>query len=120
VSGCPAVLTHIYRGSEIVLIGIYLFGLKGRGPALFHCATPRFSRSSFFFRLGQADGPIFFFAIFGGLLALAFAFVANRLVRFTHVPDAIILMAAGVLIGPVLHWVNPDIFRGATQGFGSA
>lgn len=59
----------------------------------------------------------FFFALLGGLLVLAF--VANRLVRFTRVPDVIILMATGVLIGPVLHWVNPDIFRGVTHGFGS-
>src|SRR5271154_7271283 len=58
-----------------------------------------------------------FFALLGGLLVLAFA--ANRLVRFTGVPDVIILMATGVIIGPVLHWVNPDVFRGATQGFGS-
>jgi len=58
-----------------------------------------------------------FFALLGGLLVLAF--VANRLVRFTHVPDVIILMATGVVIGPVLHWVNPDIFRGATHGFGT-
>ena len=58
-----------------------------------------------------------FFALLGGLLVLAF--VANRLVRFTGVPDVIILMATGVLIGPVLHWVNPDLFRGATHGFGS-
>ena len=58
-----------------------------------------------------------FFAVLGGLLVLAF--VANRLVRFTRVPDVIILMGTGVLIGPVLHWVNPDIFRGATRGFGS-
>lgn len=58
-----------------------------------------------------------FFGLLGGLLVLAF--VANRLVRFTGVPDVIILMAAGVLIGPGLHWVNPDVFRGATQGFGS-
>src|SRR5271154_61223 len=59
----------------------------------------------------------FFFALLGGLLVLAF--VANRLVRFTRVPDVIILMATGVLIGPVLHWVNRDIFRGATHGFGA-
>jgi cell volume regulation protein A len=58
-----------------------------------------------------------FFALLGGLLVLAF--VANRLVHFTHVPDVIILMATGVLIGPVLHWVNPNIFRGVTHGFGS-
>lgn len=58
-----------------------------------------------------------FFALLGGLLVLAF--VANRLVRFTGVPDVIILMATGVILGPVLHWVNPEIFRGATHGFGS-
>jgi cell volume regulation protein A len=58
-----------------------------------------------------------FFALLGGLLVLAF--VANRLVRYTRVPDVIILMFTGVLIGPVLHWVNPDIYRGATHGFGS-
>jgi potassium/hydrogen antiporter len=58
----------------------------------------------------------FFFALLGGLLVLAF--VANRLVRFTRVPDVIILMVTGVVIGPATHWVNPDIFRGATHGFG--
>ncbi len=58
-----------------------------------------------------------FFAILGGLLVLAF--VANRLVRFTRVPDVVILMATGVLIGPLLHWVKPDIFRGATHGLGT-
>ena len=58
-----------------------------------------------------------FFALLGGLLVLAFA--ANRLVRFTRVPDVIILMATGVVIGPVLHWVNPDIFRGGTHGLGT-
>ncbi|MFY9801982.1 MAG: cation:proton antiporter [Candidatus Acidiferrales bacterium] len=58
-----------------------------------------------------------FFALLGGLLVLAF--VANRLVRFTRVPDVIILMATGVLIGPVLHRVNPDIFRGASGGLGA-
>jgi cell volume regulation protein A len=58
-----------------------------------------------------------FFAMLGGLLVLAF--IANRLVRFTGVPDVIILMFTGVLIGPVLHWVDPEVFRGATHGFGS-
>jgi len=58
-----------------------------------------------------------FFALLGGLLVLAF--VANRLVRYTRIPDVIILMVTGVLIGPVLHWVNPDHFHGATQGFGA-
>jgi cell volume regulation protein A len=59
----------------------------------------------------------FLFALLGGLLFLAF--IANRLVRFTGVPDVIILMATGVIIGPVLHWVNPTQFRGSAHGFGS-
>jgi cell volume regulation protein A len=59
----------------------------------------------------------FFFALLGGLLVLAF--LANRLVRFTRVPDVMILMATGVLIGPGLHWVNPNAFRGVVNGFGS-
>src|SRR5208282_5899255 len=58
-----------------------------------------------------------FFALLGGLRVIEF--VANRLVRFTGVPDVIILMATGVVIGPVLHWVKPEVFRGATHGFGS-
>ena len=58
-----------------------------------------------------------FFALLGGLLVLAF--VANRLVRFTGVPDVIILLMTGVLLGPVTHVVNPEIFRSATHGFGS-
>jgi potassium/hydrogen antiporter len=58
-----------------------------------------------------------FFALLGGLLVLAF--IANRLVRFTRVPDVIILMATGVVIGPVLHWVSPDLFRAVTPGLGS-
>lgn len=58
-----------------------------------------------------------FFALLGGLLVLAF--VANRLVRFTGVPDVIILLMTGVMLGPVLRVVNPEVFRGATHGFGS-
>ena len=58
-----------------------------------------------------------FFALLGPLLVLAF--LADRLVRSTRVPDVIILMTSTVLIGPVLHWVNPEIFRGATHGFGT-
>jgi cell volume regulation protein A len=59
----------------------------------------------------------FFFGLLGALLVLAF--VANRLVRYTGVPDVIILMITGIVIGPVMHWVNPDLFRGITHGFGS-
>jgi cell volume regulation protein A len=58
-----------------------------------------------------------FFALLGGLLVLAF--LSNRLVHYTRVPDVIILMITGVFIGPVLHWVNPDNFHTVTQGFGA-
>jgi cell volume regulation protein A len=46
-----------------------------------------------------------FFGLLGGLLVLAF--VANRLVRRTGVPDVLVLMATGVALGPVFHLVDP-------------
>ena len=58
-----------------------------------------------------------FFALLGGLLVLAF--VANRLVHYTGVPDVLVLMTTGVLIGPVLHLVKPELFQGITHGFGA-
>ena len=51
-----------------------------------------------------------FFGLMGALLVLAF--LANRMVSFTKVPDVVILMATGMVIGPVLQWVNPELFRG--------
>jgi cell volume regulation protein A len=57
------------------------------------------------------------FALLGSLLVLAF--LANRLVHYTGVPDVLVLMATGVVIGPVLHLVKPELFRGVTHGFGS-
>ena len=52
----------------------------------------------------------FFFALLGGLLVLAF--VANRLVRFTHVCADVTgsLMAAGVPIGPSASLGEAQIF----------
>jgi potassium/hydrogen antiporter len=58
-----------------------------------------------------------FFALLGGLLVLAF--VANRLSRWTRVPDVIVLMAAGILVGPVLHWLHGKEFGDVTRGFGT-
>jgi cell volume regulation protein A len=57
------------------------------------------------------------FGLIGGLLLLAF--VANRLFRVTRVPDLIVLLVAGLVIGPLLKWVNPDQFRTFTQILGS-
>ncbi|HKS75073.1 MAG TPA: cation:proton antiporter [Terriglobales bacterium] len=57
------------------------------------------------------------FGLIGGLLLLAFA--ANRLFRITRIPDLVVLLAAGLILGPLLKWVNPDHFRTFTQILGS-
>ena len=57
------------------------------------------------------------FALLGGLLVLAF--VANRLFQWTRVPDVVVLMVTGLLIGPVLGWVRPGPFEGVARAFGS-
>lgn len=57
------------------------------------------------------------FGLLGGLLVLAFG--ANRLFRWTRIPDVVVLMATGVLIGPVLHWAHADQFKDVTHAFGT-
>ena len=57
------------------------------------------------------------FGLLGGLLVLAFA--ANRLFRWTRIPDVVVLMATGILIGPVLRWANADQFKDVTHAFGT-
>lgn len=57
------------------------------------------------------------FGLISGLLLLAFA--ANRLFRITRIPDLVVLLVAGLILGPVLKWVNPDLFRTFTQILGS-
>lgn len=49
---------------------------------------------------------------------LVLAFVANRLSKLTRVPDLIVLLLIGVTLGPILHWVNPAIFKGAVHVLG--
>lgn len=58
-----------------------------------------------------------FFALLGGLLVLAF--VANRFSGWTRVPDVMVLMAAGIVMGPVLHWLRAEQFTVVTRGFGT-
>ncbi len=58
-----------------------------------------------------------FFGLLGGLLVLAF--VANLLARRTGIPDVLVLMATGVLLGPLLHLLDPAKFGGVTRGFGT-
>jgi cell volume regulation protein A len=43
------------------------------------------------------------------LLILAFA--ANRFSKLTRVPDIVVLLLLGVLLGPVLGWIHPGAFR---------
>ncbi len=57
------------------------------------------------------------FGLLGGLLVLAFA--ANRLFRWTRIPDVVVLMATGVVIGPILGWARADQFRDVTHAFGT-
>ncbi|HEX4662879.1 MAG TPA: cation:proton antiporter [Terriglobales bacterium] len=57
------------------------------------------------------------FAVIGGLLVLAF--VANRLFGITRVPDVVVLMLLGVILGPILGIVHAANFRAITGGIGT-
>ena len=58
--------------------------------------------------------------IFGSIAALLLLAVsANRLSGVTHVPDLIVLLLIGIVLGPVLHWVNPRHFSGAIATLGT-
>jgi cell volume regulation protein A len=57
------------------------------------------------------------FAAVGGLLVLAF--LANRLFRITRVPDVVVLMLVGVLLGPVFGIIDGTRFRTITSGIGT-
>jgi cell volume regulation protein A len=49
---------------------------------------------------------------------LVIAVIANRLSRWTRVPDIIVLLLIGVGLGPVLHWVDPHNFSAAVRILG--
>ena len=55
--------------------------------------------------------------LLGGLLILAF--FANRLSKQTRVPDVVILITTGLILGPVSGWVNAGQFRIFTQYLGN-
>jgi cell volume regulation protein A len=57
------------------------------------------------------------FGLISGLLVLAF--VANRLFRITRIPDLVVLLVTGLVLGPILKWIDPDQFRTFTQLLGS-
>jgi Na+:H+ antiporter len=58
-----------------------------------------------------------FFGLLGGLIVLAF--IANRLFRHTRIPDLVVLIVIGVLIGPVFHWIDVAQFKPVTHAFGT-
>jgi cell volume regulation protein A len=49
---------------------------------------------------------------------LVLAFVANRLSKLTRVPDLIVLLLIGITLGPILHWVNPEMFKDVVRVLG--
>jgi potassium/hydrogen antiporter len=53
----------------------------------------------------------------GGLLVLAF--LANRVFRVTRVPDVLVLMGLGLLLGPVLGLMNPASLSSTTNVLGT-
>jgi cell volume regulation protein A len=57
------------------------------------------------------------FGLLGGLLILAF--FANRESRKTRIPDVVILITAGLALGPVSGWVDAGRFRAFTQYLGN-
>lgn len=58
-----------------------------------------------------------FFGLLGGLLVLAY--LANRFSHRTRVPDVVVLLLCGIVLGPTLHWINPDRFPEMTRGVGT-
>lgn len=58
-----------------------------------------------------------FFGLLGGLLVLAF--LANLLARKVGIPDVLVLMGIGVLLGPVLHLMDLTKYPGIREGFGT-
>ena len=58
-----------------------------------------------------------FFGLLGGLIVLAF--IANILYQRTRISDLVVLIVIGILLGPVLHWIDADKFRPVTHAFGT-
>ena len=58
-----------------------------------------------------------FFGLLGALLVLAF--VANRMSKWTRVPDVIVLLITGIVLGPALHLIDGSKFNEMTRGFGT-
>jgi cell volume regulation protein A len=61
--------------------------------------------------------PALILGLVGGLLMLAF--LANRVFRVTRVPDVLVLMALGLVLGPVLGLVKPSHLASTTNVLGT-
>ena len=57
--------------------------------------------------------PALILGLVGGLLVVAF--LANRVFGLTRVPDVLVLMMLGVLLGPVLGLVQPGTLARTTN-----
>ncbi len=58
-----------------------------------------------------------FWGLLGGLLVLAY--LANRFSHRTRVPDVVVLLLCGIVLGPGLHWINASHFPEVTRGVGT-
>ncbi len=58
-----------------------------------------------------------FFGLLGGLLVLAY--LANRFSHRTRVPDVVVLLLCGIVLGPGLHWIDADKFPEIARGVGT-
>jgi NhaP-type Na+/H+ or K+/H+ antiporter len=59
----------------------------------------------------------YLFGLLGGLLVLASG--ANRLFRFTRIPDLVALMATGGVMVTVLAWARQEQVKDVTHAFGT-
>lgn len=57
------------------------------------------------------------FGLLGALVVLAF--IANRQFPRTRVPDVVVLLFVGVLLGPVFGWVDAAQYHDVTRAFGT-
>jgi potassium/hydrogen antiporter len=52
------------------------------------------------------------YSLTGFCLVILIGFISESIFDKTHIPDMLILFIIGVVIGPVMNWVQPDYFSG--------
>ena len=58
-----------------------------------------------------------FWGLLGGLLVLAY--LANRFSHRTRLPDVVVLLLCGIVLGPGLHWIDAARFPSVIRGVGT-